>query len=637
MMSKQKKIQDDLSAYLDGELSSGRAEQVRRALADDADLSGELEDIRAVRNLLAALPRTRAPRGLADSVLQQAERASLVHTPPGQADSRAIRWMPYAAAAAILVVAATLGMMLYSELWPTDVHDTSDRNKTDVAAHTPTAPGPGPVVGKGAGPLGKDGGAGVRIAGNELDAKRLTGRSDDYPNAAHAKGGRRAGIVRLGNLPEAEINEVIYTPTVAHTQRQIETFLARNAIEPVVTAAATQAIVRKPTDIRGRGNYYSAYRVTADQVRIRIDAATPEQIERIRGEIDKIRMEQRVSQVTIPGETIAFHRILKPAALDGKRRLRDGKLRPRPKPADGRAYAKPGTDGGEGIAKGDTRVGGKTGWTDAPRTGKVEQDDKAVDEAMRSKVAKQPGPVRPKDTEQVADGQSPARGDRAQTPPKKTADEERHGRKFKGKGAPDRTDPSTTPPGRDIARKETRLSKNGEATTALEVNRQQTVDNVKGLKQKYKDDKALAERQDRIAANFRIVLNRLLYIPFHERKGEDKDTSGALKSAPRPSKATTRSAPADGPAGRKEGEAQLARQSKRSALQAGVVGQATTRAAAKYRLDRGKGDGGHLAGANVQAMIITLNFRAVTDSTSSRRQLDAAKNDATTSQKNNSK
>ena len=103
MSARNSKSHEQLSAYLDGELSEADAAAVARALQADPQLAGELDRLRAVRRLVASLPRESAPAGLASRVLAQAR-------PAGRAP-RAAR-LARLAAAAVVLVAVGLGITM---------------------------------------------------------------------------------------------------------------------------------------------------------------------------------------------------------------------------------------------------------------------------------------------------------------------------------------------------------------------------------------------------------------------------------------------------------------------------------------------------------------------------------------------
>ena len=85
MSARNNESHEQLSAYLDGELSEADAAAVARALQADPQLAGELERLRAVRQLVASLPRESAPAGLASRVLAQARPAGRAPGPGGLA------------------------------------------------------------------------------------------------------------------------------------------------------------------------------------------------------------------------------------------------------------------------------------------------------------------------------------------------------------------------------------------------------------------------------------------------------------------------------------------------------------------------------------------------------------------------
>ena len=69
---------DLLSAYFDGELSSQNRAEVERLLQASSEARRELDEIGALSQLLRSLPSDAAPDELAPSVLQRAERDSLL-------------------------------------------------------------------------------------------------------------------------------------------------------------------------------------------------------------------------------------------------------------------------------------------------------------------------------------------------------------------------------------------------------------------------------------------------------------------------------------------------------------------------------------------------------------------------------
>ncbi|MCE5278554.1 MAG: hypothetical protein ABFD92_00460 [Planctomycetaceae bacterium] len=110
-MNKRDEISNELSAYLDGELSPSRVRQIDEVLAYDKDLAGELERLKATRNLLRQLPRERTADDFVRHVLARTERTHLLPAPAARA-YRSMRWISYAAAAVVLLAVGAAGVMM---------------------------------------------------------------------------------------------------------------------------------------------------------------------------------------------------------------------------------------------------------------------------------------------------------------------------------------------------------------------------------------------------------------------------------------------------------------------------------------------------------------------------------------------
>ena len=648
-MSNSNDIHEDLSAYLDGELSAERGGQIELALADDAELSAQLNDIRAVRALLSALPCARVGRDFADSVLQQAERTSLVADRPTQADRRPMRWMRYTAAAALLMVAASLGVMLFSELWPADVgprpfdelarsgdrpaigegdsDDATVREDTNGRRTVLTA-GNGERAGRGVtdaggrtdagggGTTGPGMGGGAGTTDSRYAGKALAGVVDDrYAKKLNDTFGRRGGAVTLANLPQAEINEIVYTPAVVHTQRRIETFLASNAIRPITTTSTVAVGGTILPRALGRGNHYYTRRVTAEQVRIRIDAATPEQVERIRQEIDRIRVEQRVSQAAIPGEAIALHR----ADRSDPGRLGKGAPRPAAEPAavqtadplagngtGAGATGKPLDEAvGRSIADGvedehKQRAAARIEHRAAkPKPPVRPEENKPLSGAGISKsggTARRQGPDRPR--QDAPDGKRTRGFGNGQAPPKPALED--HGvRKIEGKGAAAKTGLGglNVGPGQVVNNggQVDTVGRNGDfsvAQTGQEGQLQtleEFLDAMESDKGRKQDGSERGEQDSR------------------RKKGSTPGGWGtgypASTPASRPARTTSQSARAPKtPAGGKD-----------TTQFRGKDGPRVARQQLQRPASRAAGQTTTVAGANVQALVITLNFRATAD------------------------
>ena len=115
MSSSRDKQREQLSAYLDGELSEQEARTVAQAVKADGELAAELERLQAVRELVVALPTHAAPQGLAQRVMARAERARLLD---GVAEMRVRPKAPWPvrlarlSAAAVILIAVGVGVTM---------------------------------------------------------------------------------------------------------------------------------------------------------------------------------------------------------------------------------------------------------------------------------------------------------------------------------------------------------------------------------------------------------------------------------------------------------------------------------------------------------------------------------------------
>ena len=101
-----------LSAYLDGELTPPQARNLEEALADEPTLRAELERLKQARDAVRTLPCQPAPAALAERVLGQIERGSVLEDATAPA-GRKSPWTYYISAAAAAVVLLGLGLGAY--------------------------------------------------------------------------------------------------------------------------------------------------------------------------------------------------------------------------------------------------------------------------------------------------------------------------------------------------------------------------------------------------------------------------------------------------------------------------------------------------------------------------------------------
>lgn len=113
-------VEEQLSAYLDGELSDTERAEVERVLAADAEARAMLDSLRHTAELVQRLPRRHAPDTLIDDLSARIEREQLLRgaevATPGARTRRSV-W-PMLATAAVVMFAAGAGFWVFRELTP---------------------------------------------------------------------------------------------------------------------------------------------------------------------------------------------------------------------------------------------------------------------------------------------------------------------------------------------------------------------------------------------------------------------------------------------------------------------------------------------------------------------------------------
>ncbi len=104
-MTEKERIRQQLSGYLDGELSEANRREVQRAVEADAELAKELRQLQKVRELVGRLPREQASEDFVSNVLAQAERRDLIGPTAETRAPRSTLWVRWLASAAVLLIA----------------------------------------------------------------------------------------------------------------------------------------------------------------------------------------------------------------------------------------------------------------------------------------------------------------------------------------------------------------------------------------------------------------------------------------------------------------------------------------------------------------------------------------------------
>jgi len=277
MDSDSETIHEDLSAYLDGELPESELRRLEEQLKADPALRAELEAVGSVQKLLRELPRRKAPVDLAERVLAQAERSSLLGMPEQAPGKRRFRfgWLVAAAAAAVLVFAS---MLVLPSLRRPDHH-----------AGPPGGLAPAGRTGEGISLAGdKDGAPESAEVALVADAQEPRVTSPSAPKQPpKLDGPAESRIVPL--------NFVINTDNLVQAQREVEAVFARNELRVVEEKDRASRSGRAGAPV---SNFYSQTKRTSRNVRYDV-VLVAGRLRQIVDELNSIRVKQNVAQIPL--------------------------------------------------------------------------------------------------------------------------------------------------------------------------------------------------------------------------------------------------------------------------------------------------------------------------------------------------
>jgi negative regulator of sigma E activity len=201
-MTNREHIQQQLSAYIDGELDAADASAVAQALAADPELARELERLKATRELLRRLPVEHAPEDFAARVLAQTERRRLVHL---HAPARqGINWLRYSLIAAVALIAVSVGLVTVIGIY------SANKVHPNLLAANPAAHAPAPEEG---------------FAVVDETARRATGKDGNRPRAIDL------AERKMAEGQAADNNVLICTDDLPKARRELESQLGKNSIQ----------------------------------------------------------------------------------------------------------------------------------------------------------------------------------------------------------------------------------------------------------------------------------------------------------------------------------------------------------------------------------------------------------------------
>jgi Putative zinc-finger len=119
MAQNQEQIEARLCAYIDGELDATERAEIEKHLESNPQHRQLIKELMAQRDLLHALPREKAPAEIVETIQGQLERSVLLGAPGDGGDMQSTRmsqWSHRGAIAAIVLLAAGLGVLVYKVL-----------------------------------------------------------------------------------------------------------------------------------------------------------------------------------------------------------------------------------------------------------------------------------------------------------------------------------------------------------------------------------------------------------------------------------------------------------------------------------------------------------------------------------------
>jgi anti-sigma factor RsiW len=307
-MNENTNMSEQLSAYLDGELSEAETREVERAVAKAPSLAAELESLRATRSLLRQIAPVRPASNFAGQVVETARRRGLLRS---RSDGRGrriglgrgLRWWVWASAAVVLIAVGVGLMVIVPGL------QRQQGRQTEWAGEIPATK---PADGAGETSLAR---AEKRPVQSRSAAGRLAEEAGAVTDDVSQPLAVQPEAMSVETLyRQAAVNEVIWTDDLPTELRNVERLLQSNAI------AVVPAPRESPTEPTGQklllnqaanvneslGAKQSRTLAPADtggQVQF-VVYGTEEQLSRLRKQLDRqVRARQAVSQAPAERES----------------------------------------------------------------------------------------------------------------------------------------------------------------------------------------------------------------------------------------------------------------------------------------------------------------------------------------------
>ncbi len=293
-MTDRDKIREQLSAWLDGELSDSEVRRLEKAVELDAGLATELQQLCATRELIRRLPREQAPEDFVDRVIARAERMNLVGGGENQVEQPSpLRWIRIAATAAILLITVGTGIVITFSLFSPQFDEHVASSTTPTVSQPGFDDGDREETDGGAMAFPESGGLG-KAGGPSVPEGYCDGRYAWFKNGLDLE-------AELKNYYSSDIHSIeIYTDNLEIAEKDVVKVLDSNGIQPIKQAVINnldraRASNNATGDIGLLDNSYQVKPLNRAQVQI-VVLVDEDQLAKLDKDLKKVISEQRVAQ-----------------------------------------------------------------------------------------------------------------------------------------------------------------------------------------------------------------------------------------------------------------------------------------------------------------------------------------------------
>lgn len=272
-------IREQLSAYLDGELSPDQVVRLEQAVEADPGLAKELAGLQLARDAVGNLPRQRAGEDFVSRILEQAERAQLADALHEEDPMARWRWLKHGSLAAAVLIFLILAGTVTFTLWraPSARHQLPGGDAGDIPELSGEPEPPRrKVVDVLRMPEPQERTESI-IRKLAVDQPAMATEGADRPPARAESG--IASITAAELAPEHKVDQVIVhdadrmtirTADIALAQREVEAVLLASALEPVIVLGEADDELPPPPR-----TYYIAHR-EQDKCELAVFVSAPE-------------------------------------------------------------------------------------------------------------------------------------------------------------------------------------------------------------------------------------------------------------------------------------------------------------------------------------------------------------------------